>query len=67
MTTRLHPKLDQLNALRAEIEKDKSEHPETKLGYYRNSVGSILNAYREADITFDEAVQLLRPAEDSAE
>lgn len=30
-----------------------------RIGYYKNSIPSILNAFREADISFDEAVKLI--------
>jgi len=58
MTTQLHPKLNELNRLFKEIQSDKKAHPETKIGYYL-SVPSILNAYREGDLDFDEACALL--------
>lgn len=58
MTLHLHPKLHQLNRLFKEIQSDKQAHPETKLGYYY-SVPSILNAYREGDLTFQECSDLL--------
>ena len=58
MTTRLHPKLDALNRIFKEIQADKAAHPETKVGYCY-SVGSILNAYREGDLSFEEACNLL--------
>lgn len=34
-------------------------HPEIKSGVNKGQVGSILNAYREGDLTFDECCQLL--------
>lgn len=58
MSTQLHPKLNQLNALFKEIQSDKATHPESKLGHYL-TVGSILNAYREGDLTFEECHELL--------
>jgi hypothetical protein len=58
MTARLHPKLNALNRIFKEIQADKAAHPETKVGYYY-SVPSILNAYREGDLSFDEACNLL--------
>lgn len=58
VTTQLHPKLNQLNSLFKEIQADKVAHPETKLGYYL-TVGSILNAYREGDLSFEECCELL--------
>lgn len=58
MTTQLHPRLNELNALFKQIQSDKAANPETKLGYYY-SVGSILNAYREGDLSFDECCEML--------
>jgi hypothetical protein len=52
-------KVDRLNELHQEIQKYKAEHPEEKLGYWQNTPGSILNAYREGDLSFDEAVEVL--------
>lgn len=59
MTTQLHPKLKQLNTLFKEIQADKAAYPETKIGYYY-SVPSILNAYREGDLSYDDACALLQ-------
>lgn len=58
MTMQLHPRLGELNNLFKRIQSDKAANPETKLGYWL-TVGSILNAYREGDLGFDEACALL--------
>lgn len=48
-----------------EIHKELQAAPtEFKQGYW-HSVGSILNAYREADISFDKACELLAMRTDS--
>jgi len=56
MDNELLRKVSQLNNLFTEIQSYKREHPEQRLGYYEQSIGSILNAYREGDLSFDEAV-----------
>ncbi len=53
-------KVTQLNRLFREIQNYKAEHPETKAGYYADDYGSLLNAYREGDLSFDECIVLLR-------
>jgi hypothetical protein len=58
----IHDKVSQLNALLAEVQAYKNEHPETKLGFYTSSVGSVLNAYREGDVSFDDAVKYIKAA-----
>lgn len=45
-----------LNKLHATIQTAKAAHPELKVGFGQN-FGSILNAYREGDISFAEAVK----------
>lgn len=47
---------ESLNRLRAA----KAVFPQLKSGHYAGSAGSILNAYREGDLTFDEAVTELQ-------
>lgn len=37
----------------------KADHPDLKHGHYGGVPGSILNAYREGDMTFEEAVKEL--------
>jgi hypothetical protein len=64
MTLQLHPRLDELNTLFKQIQADKAAHPETKLGYYY-SVPSILNAYREGDLNFEDACALLKVNEEA--
>ena len=56
MENELLRKVSQLNNLFTEIQSYKREHPEQRLGYYEQSIGSILNAYREGDLSFDEAI-----------
>lgn len=53
-------KILQLNTLFREIRAYKEAHPETACGYYSASYGSLLNAYREGDVGFDECIELLR-------
>lgn len=48
-----------MNAAHKALRDHKTEHPEEKLGSW-NSPGSILNAYREGDLSFNEAVERLR-------
>ena len=47
-------KVNRLNALFGEIQAYKAANPEARLGYYTANLGSLLNAYREGDIGFDE-------------
>jgi hypothetical protein len=51
-------KIDRLNALLKEIQAYKAANPSERLGYYLG-YGSLLNAYREGDVGFDECVELL--------
>lgn len=53
-------KVKQINALIQEVMAMKKETPELKNGYYPSSYGSILNAYREGDLSFTQAVKALR-------
>lgn len=46
---------DKLNSLHQQLEASPFH-----LTYNLNSVGSILNAYREGDISFDDAIKLLQ-------
>ncbi len=48
--------MDTIKTLRAL----KERHPELKCTFYHHSHGSLLNAYREGDISFDECVRLLK-------
>jgi hypothetical protein len=52
-------KIRQINALIQEVREYKSAHPEAAVGFYERNVGSLLNAYREGDIGFDDCVQRL--------
>lgn len=47
----------------ADLRHFKEQHPALKVGHYEGNPGSILNAYREGDLTFDEAVKALTPAD----
>lgn len=47
---------DKLNETHKELQSMPEQY---KLGYY-HSVPSVLNAYREADISFDDACKILR-------
>lgn len=65
LTLRL--KVGQLNTIFKEVQEYKRRHPEKRNGYYPNVYGSLLNAYREGDLTFDECIELLgkvRPTEE---
>jgi hypothetical protein len=55
----IQEKVSQLNRLFVEIQRYKAKHPEEKTGYCLNDYGSLLNAYREGDIGFDECIELL--------
>ncbi len=50
---------DQVDSNIIEIREIKNLHPKLKLGY-KVSPGGILNAYREGDLTFNEAVAELK-------
>jgi hypothetical protein len=50
--------IDTINYLLKQLQKYKSRHPERKIGF-QNSYGGVLNAYREGDITFKQAVRHL--------
>lgn len=53
-------KVNQLNEIFKDVQAYKQAHPEAKLGYRPANYGSLLNAYREGDISFDECIELLR-------
>jgi len=55
---RLTSLLSSLSVIRSKITDLKDEHPEQKLGH-RMAFGAILNAYRECDLSFAEAVEQL--------
>jgi len=55
---KIDAKIEELNSLHKELQELKKEHPECTIGYVL-SPGGILNAYREGDISFDKAVELL--------
>jgi hypothetical protein len=55
----LHAKLAQLNRLLKEIQDYKAAHPESKCSYSPGVIGSLLNAYREGDIGFDDCVKAM--------
>jgi hypothetical protein len=50
---------DELNRVFKQIQEYKNQHPESRSGYYIDSYGSLLNAYREGDIGFDECIKRL--------
>ena len=52
-------KIRQLNKLHSEIQKHKNQYPKHKT-IYSFSIGSILNAYHEGDITFDNAIKEIK-------
>jgi hypothetical protein len=49
---------EKLNLAFLELQAYKREHPELRLGY-NTSFGSLLNAYREGDIEFEECIKIL--------
>lgn len=53
----LAEKIRQINSLIQEVREYKTAHPEERLGYYERNVGSLLNAYREGDLSFDDCVR----------
>jgi len=48
-----------LNNAFMDLQRFKAEYPELKNGFYLNSPGSWLNAYREGDLSFQEAIELI--------
>ena len=60
-TKNLSATIDQINTSILEVRAVKSTHPELKLGLYEGNVGSLLNAYREGDLSFDECTERLIP------
>lgn len=58
-------KIDQIGRLIQEVREYKAAHPESLTGYYVNNYGSLLNAYREGDLGFDECVALLAQVDQS--
>jgi hypothetical protein len=60
-------KVEQINSLMEQVRQYKDEHPESITPHW-NHPGSILNAYREGDLAFDQAVAALTPpqAEEAA-
>lgn len=58
-------KIDQIGRLIQEVREYKAAHPESLTGYYVNNIGSLLNAYREGDLGFDECVTLLANVDQS--
>jgi hypothetical protein len=59
-------KTNQLNALFLEVQAYKREHPQERIGFYTSSYGSLLNAYREGDLSFDECIEHLKAKESTA-
>jgi hypothetical protein len=49
-----HELREKANRLNAKLQK-----AQPKLGFYNNSIGSILNAYREGDCSFEKAKELI--------
>lgn len=54
-------KIDAIHVLIEEVRAHKQMHPEDRVAHTTHP-GSILNAYREGDLTFDEAVAELQRA-----
>lgn len=59
----LRHKVNLVNNVHREIIAIKEARPELRCGYYPNSYGSLLNAYREGDITYTECIHLLKKIE----
>ena len=55
----INKKVSELNTLLVEIRALKSVHPGCRLSFSPYLAGSILNAYREGDLNFDEAVRAI--------
>jgi hypothetical protein len=51
-----------LNSLHSDLTNRKMDRPELKMRVDPFSVESILNAYREGNLTFGQAVSLLKPS-----
>ena len=51
-----------LNLLFGEIQRYKETHREQRIGYYNASIGSIVNAYREGDLNFEETIEAIKAA-----
>lgn len=54
--------VSKLNKVFQEVQAYKRLHPETKTAFYTNSIGSLLNAYREGDVEFEECIALIEAA-----
>lgn len=61
----MHRKVELMNALLNEIRDYKARTPSARCGYLV-CYGGILNAYREGDLGFDEAVKELEKAGSSS-
>jgi hypothetical protein len=59
MKERMHELNRQIMVGMEELRQMKKEDPSLKSGHYENSFGSILNAYREGCLDFDEAIEAL--------
>ena len=55
----LQDAIDEISASILQVRNYKNEHPELKVGFYEGSVGGLLNAYREGDLSFDECTERL--------
>lgn len=54
--------VSKLNKVFQEVQAYKRAHPETKTTFYTNNIGSLLNAYREGDVEFEECIALIQAA-----
>ena len=59
MEQELQSKIDQINKLLKEVQTAKKKDKSLRLGTMGLHPGCILNAYREGDLTFDEAIKKL--------
>jgi hypothetical protein len=56
----------QIAELISKVRQMKRENPVLRLGFYNSNYGSLLNAYREGDLSFEEAVSYMQQITDRA-
>jgi hypothetical protein len=56
----------QIAELISKVRQMKRENPVLRLGFYNSNYGSLLNAYREGDLEFQEAVRYMQGITDRA-
>src|SRR6266700_3755267 len=65
MDREVNRRVDSLNKALLAIREYKKKNPKSAIPFYRTIPGSILNAYREGDIGFDECLDLIRAVNES--